>query len=213
MFTKFWCCLDFGVFGGHCVLHCLHLNPIQPGGGGGGTLCPPPQVHFLKYLKNALIYGLETFWQFKWTKFQNKNLFFNRLRPPLVTIATVKVDACFNKTHFGSFHAKGHQNSTFFCYFYEECLKCNLWWSFGLDILFDGVLVTIFVLHSFSCFNDLKLDNTIPMATRMVSFDLVFYKLWENVTFVDSQQGEQEFWFLNRDSQSKIWKLWTTLKR
>ena len=71
-----------------------NLNPIPT---RGGTLCPPPQVHFLKYLRNALSYGLETFWQFKWIKLKNKNLFFNRLRPPLVTIATFKVDACFEK--------------------------------------------------------------------------------------------------------------------
>ena len=75
----------------------------------GGHIVPP-QVHFLKYLRNALSYGLETFWQFKWIKLKNKNLFFNRLRPPLVTI----VDACFWKAHFGSFHAKAYQNSMFF---------------------------------------------------------------------------------------------------
>ena len=45
------------------------LTLSQPGGGGGGfsfsvpggTLWPLPQVHFLKYLKNALSYELETF--------------------------------------------------------------------------------------------------------------------------------------------------------
>ena len=88
------------------------LTLSQPGGGGGHIV--PPQVHFLKYLRNALSYGLEIFWQFKWIKLKNKNLFFNRLRPPLVTIATFKVDACFWKAHFGSFHAKAHQNSMFF---------------------------------------------------------------------------------------------------
>ena len=36
----------------------LGFNPIPTR--GGGTLCPP-QVHFLKYLRNALSYGLETF--------------------------------------------------------------------------------------------------------------------------------------------------------
>ena len=88
----------------------LPLTLSQP----GGAHCAPPQVHFLKYLRNALSYGLETFWQFKWIKLNNKNLFFNRLRPPLVTIATFKVDACFWKAHFGSFHAKAYQNSMFF---------------------------------------------------------------------------------------------------
>ena len=42
------------------VLEALRLNPI-PTRGGGGAHCAPPQVHFLKYLKNALSYGLETF--------------------------------------------------------------------------------------------------------------------------------------------------------
>ena len=43
--------------------------------------------------------------------------------------------------------------------------------------------------------NDLKLGNTISMAPRMVSFDLVFYELLEKVTFVDFQQREQGFDF------------------
>ena len=109
--TAFWSMDRTGVYA--CLFEAVcdvttvpsHLNPIPtrgggtlcpPGGGGGGTLCPP-QVHFLKYLRNALSYGLETFWQFKWIELKNKNLFFNRLRPPLVTIATFKVDACFWK--------------------------------------------------------------------------------------------------------------------
>ena len=43
--------------------------------------------------------------------------------------------------------------------------------TLGLDIPLDGVLVTIFASHPFSCFNDLKLDNTIAMTPRKVSFD------------------------------------------
>ena len=43
------------------------LNPIQGRGGGGHIV--PPQVNFLKYLKNALSYRVETFWLFKWTNF------------------------------------------------------------------------------------------------------------------------------------------------
>ena len=66
------------------------VNPSQPGGGG---IVPSPQVHFLKYLKNGLSYGLETFGKFKWTNFQNKKLIFNRPRPPLIAIAMSKVDA------------------------------------------------------------------------------------------------------------------------
>ena len=163
---------------------------------------PPPQVHFLKYLRNALSYGLETFWQFKWIKLKNKNLFFNRLRPPLVTIATFKVDACFWKAHFGSFHAKAYQNSRFFATPMKN----------GRTVVCCENLVTVFVSHSFSCFNNLKMGNTISMATRMVSFDLVFHKLSENVSFVDLQQGQHGFFILNGDSQSKIWNIWTTLK-
>ena len=81
------------------------LNPI-PTRGGGGYIVPSLQVHFLKYLNNGLSYGLQTFWNFKWTNFQSKELFLNRLRPPLVTIAPSKVDTCFWKTHFGSFMQK-----------------------------------------------------------------------------------------------------------
>ena len=65
----------------------------------------------------------------------------------------------------------------------------------NFPFLQDGVLVTVFVSHSFSCFNDLKMGNTISMATRMVSFDLVFHKLSENVSFVELQQGEHGFSF------------------
>ena len=35
------------------------------GGGGAHFTLPPPPVHLFKYLKKALSYGLETFWQFK----------------------------------------------------------------------------------------------------------------------------------------------------
>ena len=52
-------------------------------------------------------------------------------------------------------------------------------------------LVTVFVSHSFSCFIDLKLDNIIIMAPRMVSFD--FYKLSGKIIFVDFQKGEKDF--------------------
>ena len=43
--------------------------------------------------------------------FKKRYLFFNSLRPPSVTIATFKVDSCFWKAHFGSFHIKAYQNS------------------------------------------------------------------------------------------------------
>ena len=163
------------------------INPIQ-GRGGGGAHCapappPPPQVNFLKFLENALSYRVETFWLLKWTNFQKKHLVFNCLRPPLVTIAMPKVDGCFRTTYFSSFHAKSPQNSKVFCYIYEGCPKWNLLWRFGLNIPLDGVLVTVFILHSFSYFIDLKMNTTTTMATPMVSFDLVFQKLSEKVTF------------------------------
>ena len=166
--------------------------------GGGGTLCP--QVNFLKYLKNALSYRVETFWLFEWTNFQNMHLVFNCLRPPLVTIATPNLDACFRTTYFNSFHAKSPQNSNVFCYIYEEYPKWNLLWRFGLNIRLYGVLVTVFVSHSFSSFIDLKKNTTTTMATPMVSFDSVFHMLSEKVTFFYFYWGAQGFWFLNGDS-------------
>ena len=42
-----------------CIHARLVLTLSQPG--GGHIVPPPPQVHFLKYLRNALSYGLETF--------------------------------------------------------------------------------------------------------------------------------------------------------
>ena len=145
---------------------------------------PPPQVNFLKYLKNALSCRVETFWIFKWTNFQKKYLVFNCLRLPLVTIATPKFDGSFRATYFNSFHAKSPQNSKVFCYIFEGCPKWNLLWRFGLNIPLDGVLVTVFVSHSFSCFIDLKMNTTTTMATPMVSLDLVFHKLSEKNTLL-----------------------------
>ena len=42
-------------------------------------------------------------------------------------------------------------------------------------------------------FYGLKLGTTISVATRMVSFDFIFDKLSEKVTFLDFRQGEQGF--------------------
>ena len=161
------------------------LTLFRAGGGGGGHIVPPPppRVNFPKYLKNALSYRVETFWLFKWTNFQKKYLVFNCLRPPLVTIATPKVDACFRTTYFNSFHAKTPQNSKVFCYIFEGCPNWNLLWKFGLNIPLDGVLVKVFISHSFWRFNDLKMNTTTTRATPMVSFDLVFHKLSEKGYF------------------------------
>ena len=51
-------------------------------------------------------------------------------------------------------------------------------------------MVTIFVSHSFPCFKDLKLDNTITMVTVIVSFDLDLRNLSEKFNFVDFQHGK-----------------------
>ena len=50
-------------------------------------------------------------------------------------------------------------------------------------IRLDGLLVTVFVSHSFSCFIDFKMNTTTTIATPMVSFDSVFHMLSEKVTF------------------------------
>ena len=103
----------------HCTLHRGHLNP--------GPAYPNQrhcqQVHFLKYLKNALSYGLQTFWKFQWPNFQHKNLFFNLLRPPLATIATSKIDACFTNT-FRQFYCK---SSPELDVLFAISLKSDLW--------------------------------------------------------------------------------------
>ena len=101
----------------------------------------------------------------------------------------------FLKSAFRQFSCQSLPELDVFCNSHEEWPNCSLLWKFGLNIQQDGVLVTVFVSHSFSCFNDLKMGNTISMATRMVSFDLVFHKLSENVSFVDLQQGEHGFSF------------------
>ena len=127
------------------------------------------------------------------------HLVFNCLRPPLVTIATPNVDARFRTTYFNSFNAKSPQNSKVFCYIYEGCPNWNLLWRFGLNIRLDGVLVTVFVLHSFSCFIDLKMNTTTTMATPMVSFDSVFHMLSKKLLFLLLLRGTRflifEWWF------------------
>ena len=46
-----------------------------------------------------------------------------------------------------------------------------------MDIPHHGVLVTIFVSHSFSCFNDLKRDNTFSMTPKRISFEAKLKKI------------------------------------
>ena len=93
--------------------------------------------------------------------FKTKFCFYRR-RPPLVTIATFNVDACFWKSKFWQFSCKSSPELDVFLLFLEECPKRSLLWKFGLDIPLDGVLTTIFVSGSFSFFNDLNMAILSP---------------------------------------------------
>ena len=117
-----------------------HFYHIPTSAGGGGIVPPPPRTPPEISQERLELQP----WNF--LNFQN-----NRVRPPLVTIARSKVDACFWAAYFGSFHAKAQQakKSMFFPYFHEECLEWNLLWKFGLDVPPNSVLVTIFFWHSF----------------------------------------------------------------
>ena len=109
--------IDFCLISGD--FSCRFKKPYPNEREGAHCAPPPPplpQVHFFKHLKNVLSYGFETFWQYQWTNFSKQMYIFNRLCAPLLTIATSNVDACFWNTHFGSFHARAQQNSTFFCF-------------------------------------------------------------------------------------------------
>ena len=176
--------------------------------------CPPPppmaKVQLLKCLKNALSYRLATFWQFKLCNFQNKNLIFNRLDPPLVTIATPKVDPSFWRAYFGSFHAKAPTELEVFFAIYMKSVHHGIWCeTLGLVFPFNGVLVTILVPRSlFWCFNEN--GQYCHRDTNNGTNWFFFYKLSENFTFLGFHRGEQN---LNGDSQSALWKLWAALKR
>ena len=73
-----------------------------------------------------------------WRKFalgastNTKKLFFTRLCPPLVTTTTSNVDACFSKTHFGSFHAKAPKTRSFFAISMKRVLSVVCCWNVGL---------------------------------------------------------------------------------
>ena len=122
-------------------------------------------------------------------------IYFQPPPPTLGYHSNVQSWRMFLKSAFRQFSCQSLPELDVFCYSHKEWPNCSLLWKFGLNIPQDGVLVTVFVSHSFSCFNDLKMGNTISMATRMVSFDLVFHKLSENISFVDLQQGEHGFSF------------------
>ena len=147
-----------------CFVHLKHaLFPPPP---------PPPPVYFLKYLKNALCCGLETFWQIKWTKFKNK-IKFSTVSPTLGYHSKVIIDTYFWKHISAAFMQQVGKIRRFFFANFMKCPKWSLLWKFGLDVPLDGVLVTVFNLHSFLFLNYLKLGNPISMKTRMASFNLV----------------------------------------
>ena len=114
-----------------CDKNKADFNPIPTGGGGGGHCAPryassnisrPPWATDLKPSDNLNELISKT----------KKNIF----QPPLPTCdyhSNAQSRCMFWKTPFGSFHAKAHQNSTFFCYFHEECPKCSLLWKFRFD--------------------------------------------------------------------------------
>ena len=134
-----------------------------------------------------------------WTNFQNKNIF-QPPQPILRYHSSVQNWLMFMKNTLWQLSCKcsDPQNSTFFAMSMKN-IPNGVWWEFPLFIPLDGVVVIIFVLHSFPCFNDLEFDNTITMGTRMVSFDLDFCQCSEKVVSVNfhDHNCEQGFCILN----------------
>ena len=82
-----------------------------------GTLCPRGTMPQLS--QNALGFGLETFWNFRWANFQTKLYFSTTPRRTVVTIATSKVDACFENHLSASFVQKLNRTRRFFFWLYQ----------------------------------------------------------------------------------------------
>ena len=111
-------------------------------------------------------------------------------RPPFFTIATSKVDACFWKTHFGSFHAKLPGTRRFLAAFMKSvrnvvCFVAVWAWHFAWWLPGDT-----FHFALFSWFNNLKLGNTISMATKMVSFNIGFISF--QLLFLTFYKGKKD---------------------
>ena len=147
---------------------------------------PLPKVHFLEYLKNVLSYRLSA--NLNDAICQNKKIFFNHLCPPLVTIATSKVDACFWTTHFDSFHAKARQNSTFFAISLKIVLNgeeisawYSAWWRPG-----DNFRFTLFFVLQRP-----YIGQKYHHGTKNGVIRFGFLQASEELNFVDFQQGEQ----------------------
>ena len=133
---------------------------------------------------------------------KTKTYFWTASNHPWLPKQCPKLTHVFENT-FRQFSSKNSPELDVLCYFHEECPEYCLLCKFGLDIPLDGVLVTVFVSHPFSCFNDLKLGNAISMAPKLVSFDLSFYTLSGKVPFVDFQQGTTVFDFWIRIPSQK----------
>ena len=170
-----------------------------------GPVVPPPppppytssNISRTPWATDLKLYDIvmELIFNKKDTEWVLKKISFQPPPPTLGYHSNVQSWRMFLKTHFGSFRAKDPQNSTLFCYSHEECPKCSLLWKFGLDIPLDGVLVTVFVSHSFSCFIDHKLGNTISMAPWMVSFELVFMIFQKKLLLLTFNKGNKVFQF------------------
>ena len=110
----------------------------------------------------------------------------------------------------GSFHAKHSQKLDFFLLFtwrvswMKSVAEVWAWYS-------AGVLVTIFVSHSFLCFNDLDKDSTTTKSLKTISFHFVFNGFQKNSIFC-IQQGNKDFWSFECSIPVKMLKSWTTLK-
>ena len=163
--------------------------------GGGGTLCPPLSWIGLTDLK--LSHNLnELVCEQIYLSTASARPWLPQQRPKLTHVFERHISAVFMQK-LTALH--------FWCCFHEECPKCNPLWNFRLDSPLDGNLVTIFVSNSLQCFNNLKFGNTMSMETRMVSFDLVFYKFLEKlrILLLTFNWGTR-FLILTRDSESKF---------
>ena len=109
----------------------------------------------------------------------------------------------FLKTHFGSFHENASQNSKVICSCHEGCPQCSLLWKVGLDIPLHGVLVTIFVSHSFSCLNDLKLGIPYPWQRKWFHSIWFFTSFQKKLYLLTFTKGNKVFDVFNGISSQK----------
>ena len=150
------------------------LTQSQPGGGGGAQCAPrcAPRYTFSNISRTPWATDLKLSDNLNELILQTKSLFFNCFRPALVTIAKSKVDACFWKTHFGSFHEKltGTRTRRFFLLFP---------WRVTLIIMY--IVVEIWAWYSAwwrscdnFCFTLFSMLHDLKLATRIMSFNFIF---------------------------------------